>query len=146
MYEKRGAKKQALISKSLRSETIILGVVGVFGVSTCGELTLARLLNVASRRKRNASWRVDWVSFSGVLECDIESCRIYRNISNRGSCFSVPARELQLPRTWAALLPQWCPTIVALSEGRSRLLKSRQLAPQRVPPGLQEVAAQTGMR
>lgn len=74
MNEKRGARKKTLIPKSLRSATIILGVVGVLGVSTRGEVTLARLLNVASRRKRNASWRVDWVSFSGVLECDIESC------------------------------------------------------------------------
>ena len=145
MNEKRGARKKTLISKSLRSATIILGVVGVLGVSTRGEVTLARLLNVASRRKRNASWRVDWVSFSGVLECDIESCRIHRKISNRGSRFTIPGRELRLPHTSGALLPRSRPMKVALSGCRSQLLDSHQSAPERVSPGLQETAAQIGM-
>src|SRR6266852_6289995 len=104
VHEKWSTREQTLISKSLRSETVIFGVVGVFGASTRGELTLARLLNVASRRKRNASWRVDWVSLSGVL-CDIESCRIHRTISNKGNHVTLPGRKLRLPRTWGALLP-----------------------------------------
>jgi hypothetical protein len=144
--KRQSTRKQTLMSRSLRSETIILGVVGVFGVSTCGELALVRLLYVASRRKRNASWRVDWVSFSGVLQCDIESCRIHRTISNGGSRFIIPGRELQLARTWGALLPRWCPTKVAHSERCSQPLNPHQSAAHRAAPGLQEVAVQIGMR
>lgn len=70
-----------LISRSLRSETIIFGVVGVSRAEAGGEPTLEKLLYVASRRKRSASWRVDWTSLSGVLAQVIESCSSRRKFS-----------------------------------------------------------------
>jgi hypothetical protein len=53
--EERKSREFTLIPRSLRSETIIFGVVGVSGAAAWGELTLAKLLYVASRRKRSAS-------------------------------------------------------------------------------------------